>query len=180
MTANRASRTFRLVQKITLSYIVLRLECVCANASYCQLLSDAVTWVQVSEAVQSQALNVETHLELDRDRLDECFCEQPAVLLSCHSTSTNIRCYISGFIRISDLTIPAEDCSLVPFTVGLPKLEAVFYPDLRPWILPEEILTRTAISISHLALILSCLHLSGSSHLHLYPWQRLSPFTCHL
>ena len=124
----------QLVQKITLSYIVLRLECVCANASYCQLISDAVTWVQVSEAVQSQALNVETHLELDRNRLDECLCEQPAVLLSCHSTSTNMRCHISSFIHLSNLTHPAEDCFLLHFTAGLPKLKAVSYPDLRPWI----------------------------------------------
>lgn len=44
------------------------------------------TWMQVSEAVQSQTLNVETHLELERRCLQQRLSEQPAVLLSCNST----------------------------------------------------------------------------------------------
>lgn len=52
------------------------------------------TWMQVSEAVQGQTLNVETHLELEGGSLDECLSEQPAVLLSCDSTSIYIRAHI--------------------------------------------------------------------------------------
>lgn len=67
-----------------------RKTCQCLNAS--STIKDAVgvvfTWVQVSEAVKSQALKVETHLELERDGLDECLSEQPAVLLSCNSADT--------------------------------------------------------------------------------------------
>lgn len=42
--------------------------------------------MQVGEAVQSQTLNVETHLQLERCCLDQCLRKQPAVLLSCDST----------------------------------------------------------------------------------------------
>lgn len=48
------------------------------------------TWMQVSEAVQGQALNIETHFKLERGGLDECLGEQPAVLLTCNSTGTNM------------------------------------------------------------------------------------------
>lgn len=47
------------------------------------------TWMQVSEAVQSQTLNVETHFKLERGGLDERLSEQPAVLLTCNSTGTH-------------------------------------------------------------------------------------------
>lgn len=56
---------------------------VCPEAS-------SFTWVQVAEAVQSQTLNVQTHLQLDRDGLDECLGKQPAVLLSCNSANTHV------------------------------------------------------------------------------------------
>lgn len=42
--------------------------------------------MQVSEAVQSQTLNIETDLELERGGLDQCLSKQPAVLLACNST----------------------------------------------------------------------------------------------
>lgn len=45
------------------------------------------TWMQVSEAVQGQTLNVETHLELEGSCLHQCLSKQPAVLLSCNSTT---------------------------------------------------------------------------------------------
>lgn len=47
------------------------------------------TWVQVSEAVQSQALKVKTHFQLERDGLDECLGKQPAVLQSGDSANTH-------------------------------------------------------------------------------------------
>lgn len=47
------------------------------------------TWMQVGEAVQSQALDIEAHLELKRSCLHQGLSQQPAVLLPCNRTTTH-------------------------------------------------------------------------------------------
>lgn len=62
-----------------------------ASGVVCNIVPGAVllTWGQVGEAVQGQALRIKAHFELQTHGLDQCLSEQPALLLPCDSTDTH-------------------------------------------------------------------------------------------
>lgn len=57
-------------------------------------VGEVFTWMQVSEAVQSQTFGIETHFELQRSRLDQHLSNQPAVLLSCDGALLRHRIHV--------------------------------------------------------------------------------------